>query len=40
MNNNRIIYLQDKGGDENYQLFAVNKDGTGSKALTPFPKVK
>lgn len=40
INNNRLIYLQDKGGDENYQLFAINKDGTGSKALTPFPKVQ
>ncbi|MBB6272319.1 dipeptidyl aminopeptidase/acylaminoacyl peptidase [Pedobacter cryoconitis] len=40
INNNRIIYLQDKGGDENYQLFAINRDGTGSKALTPFPKVR
>ncbi|KIO76766.1 peptidase S9 [Pedobacter lusitanus] len=39
-NNNRIIYQQDKGGDENYQLFAINKDGTAGKALTPFPKVK
>ncbi|QNK61542.1 S9 family peptidase [Pedobacter sp. PAMC26386] len=40
VNNNRLIYLQDKGGDENYHLFAVNKDGSAQKELTPFPKVK
>lgn len=33
----RIIYLQDVGGDENYQLFSVTSDGTDLKALTPFP---
>ncbi|HET7732914.1 MAG TPA: S9 family peptidase, partial [Paludibacter sp.] len=34
---NRIVYLQDVGGDENYQLFSVTVAGTGLKALTPFP---
>lgn len=28
------------GGDENFQLFSVNRDGTGLKALTPYPKVR
>jgi dipeptidyl aminopeptidase/acylaminoacyl peptidase len=32
----RIVYLQDVGGDENFQLFSVAADGTGLKALTPF----
>lgn len=34
---NRIVYLQDVGGDENFQLFSVNVTGKGLKALTPFP---
>jgi dipeptidyl aminopeptidase/acylaminoacyl peptidase len=33
----RIVYIQDIGGDENYQLFSVAKDGSDLKALTPFP---
>ena len=34
---NRIIYLQDVGGDENFQLFSVTSSGKDLKALTPFP---
>lgn len=34
---NRIIYLQDIGGDENFQLFSVTPSGGELKALTPFP---
>jgi dipeptidyl aminopeptidase/acylaminoacyl peptidase len=34
---NRIIYTQDVGGDENFQLFSVKADGTDLKGLTPFP---
>ncbi|MEI9944352.1 MAG: hypothetical protein WDN26_09020 [Chitinophagaceae bacterium] len=37
---NRILYLQDVGGDENFQLFSVSQQGTDLKALTPFPKVR
>lgn len=37
---NRILYLQDIGGDENFQLFSVSLDGKDQKALTPFPKVR
>ena len=33
----RIIYAQDLGGDENFQLFSVKPDGSDLKALTPFP---
>ena len=39
-NDNRIIYVKDKGGDENYHLFAVDIDGKNQKELTPFDKVK
>lgn len=38
-NNNRIIYIQDKGGDENFHLYAINIDGSNPKDLTPFEKV-
>ncbi|MCS7074395.1 MAG: prolyl oligopeptidase family serine peptidase, partial [Bacteroidia bacterium] len=34
--NQRILFLQDKKGDENFQLFAVNPDGSNLKNLTPF----
>jgi dipeptidyl aminopeptidase/acylaminoacyl peptidase len=37
---NRILYLQDIGGDENFQLFSVSIDGKDQKALTPFAKVR
>ncbi|MEP7238121.1 MAG: S9 family peptidase [Ferruginibacter sp.] len=37
---NRIVYLQDVGGDENFQMFSVAADGKDQKALTPFPKVR
>ena len=33
----RIVYLQDIGGDENFQLFSVTPSGEDLKALTPFP---
>ncbi|WP_211218079.1 S9 family peptidase [Niabella aurantiaca] len=36
----KIVYAQDIGGDENFQLFSVNADGTDLKALTPFPGVR
>jgi dipeptidyl aminopeptidase/acylaminoacyl peptidase len=34
---NQLIYLQDVGGDENYQLFSVSASGDDLKALTSFP---
>jgi len=34
---NRIVFLQDVGGDENFQLFSVTAEGKDLKALTPFP---
>lgn len=39
-NNSRIAYVQDKGGDENFKLYAVNIDGSEEKTLTPFDKVR
>lgn len=39
-NNNRILYLKDTGGDENYQLFGINLDGSGAKAYTAIPGVR
>ena len=39
-NDQRIIYVQDQGGDENYHLFAVDVDGKNSKDLTPFDGVR
>ncbi|CAL68155.1 alpha/beta hydrolase family protein [Christiangramia forsetii] len=39
-NNNRILYLQDKGGNENYHVYGVNIDGENSKELTPFDGVR
>ena len=38
--NDRILYLQDSGGDENYHLFAVDAGGSGAKDLTPFEGVR
>jgi hypothetical protein len=38
--NTRIAYVQDKGGDENFRLYAVNIDGSEEKDVTPFEKVR
>jgi len=38
--NNYLVYLRDFGGDENFHLFTVNRDGSGEKELTPFPGVR
>lgn len=38
--NNKIMYLQDKAGDENFKLYSVNKDGSDLKLLTPGDKVR
>lgn len=39
-NDQRIAYLKDDGGDEDYHLYAVNTDGSNNKELTPFDKVR
>lgn len=38
--NNRILFLKDTGGDENFQLYGVNVDGSELKGLTVFEKVR
>ncbi|EMY80449.1 amino/aminoacylpeptidase, esterase/lipase superfamily protein [Psychroflexus gondwanensis ACAM 44] len=39
-NENRLIYIMDKGGNEDYHLFAVDIDGNNQKELTPYDGVK
>ena len=39
-NDSRLIYVMDKGGNEDYHLFAVDLDGKNQKELTPFEGVK
>ena len=39
-NDNRLIYVMDKGGNEDYHLFAVDVDGSNAKELTPYEGVK
>ncbi len=39
-NNDRIIYEQDTGGDENHRLHAVGGDGSNPLDLTPWEGVK
>jgi dipeptidyl aminopeptidase/acylaminoacyl peptidase len=37
--NSHIIYLQDKGGDENWRVYSVDVNSLETKDLTPFDKV-
>lgn len=39
-NNKRILFMKDSGGDENYQLFGVNLDGSDLRGYTDFPNVR
>ncbi len=36
----RLVYIRDSGGNENFHLFSVNKNGTNEKDLTPFDGVR
>ncbi len=36
----RLLYWQDQGGDENYRLYSVGIDGSDPRELTPFEGVK
>ena len=38
--NERLLYVRDFGGDENYHILAVNIDGSDDVDLTPFENVK
>lgn len=40
INDNRLIYVMDEGGNENYHLFAINIDGSNGIDLTPFDGVQ
>lgn len=40
LNESRIAYIQDKGGDENIHIYAVNVDGSNDIDLTPFDDIK
>lgn len=39
-NNSRILYMQDKGGDENHHVYGVDITGENKSELTPFDGVK
>jgi dipeptidyl aminopeptidase/acylaminoacyl peptidase len=39
-NNERLLYMMDKGGNENYRIYAVNIDGTNNVDLTPYEDVR
>src|SRR5256886_12702585 len=36
----RLVYVKDFGGDENFHVVAVNKEGSGTRDLTPFDGVR
>jgi dipeptidyl aminopeptidase/acylaminoacyl peptidase len=39
-NNNRLLYIKDSGGDENFKLFGVDKNGKNEIDLSPFDKIR
>lgn len=39
-NPNRILYMQDTGGDENHHVFGIDISGENKKELTPYECVK
>jgi dipeptidyl aminopeptidase/acylaminoacyl peptidase len=39
-NNNRILFLKDNGGDENFWLYGVNADGSNQVCFTAFEGVR
>ena len=39
-NNYKLAYVRDNGGDENFHLYTVNKNGTDEIDLTPFDGVR
>ena len=40
VDNTRILFMKDDGGDENYHLFGVNIDGSDLRCYTPFDGVR
>lgn len=40
VNEKRLLYAMDKGGNENYHIYAVNLDGSNNLDLTPFDDIQ
>lgn len=40
INDERLVFMMDQGGNENYHLYATNLDGSNTKDLTPFEGVQ
>ena len=40
VDNTRILFMKDEGGNENYHLFGVNLDGSDLRCYTPFDGVR
>jgi dipeptidyl aminopeptidase/acylaminoacyl peptidase len=40
INDERLLYVMDKGGNENFHIYAANVDGSNTLDLTPFEDVK
>lgn len=40
VNDNRLLYVMDKGGDENYHIYAADIDGSNAIDLTPYEGVQ
>ena len=38
--NTHLVYMQDKGGDENFHIYTTDLDGSNKKDLTPYAGVK
>ena len=38
--NERLLFMKDTAGDENYQLYGVRHDGSDLRAYTAFPGVR
>lgn len=40
VNNEQLVYVRDFGGDENFHLYSVGRDGKNERDLTPFSGVR
>lgn len=40
VNDNRLLYVMDKGGNENYHIYAADLDGSNQMDLTPYEGVQ
>jgi dipeptidyl aminopeptidase/acylaminoacyl peptidase len=40
INDERLVYVMDQGGNENYHIYATNIDGSNTLDLTPFEDVR